>query len=77
MKLYFLALFFLLASAKNMSAQDLFLISGGGTHSSGSGGSVSWSIGEVVIQTATSSGNHVTQGFHQGNIYVVGIEELI
>ncbi|MBK6527554.1 MAG: hypothetical protein IPG07_19580 [Crocinitomicaceae bacterium] len=48
-----------------MSAQDLFLISGGGTHSSGSGGSVSWSIGEVVIQPATSSGNHVTQGFHQ------------
>jgi hypothetical protein len=77
MKLYFLALFFLVASAKNVSAQDLFLISGGGTHSSGSGGSVSWSIGEVVIQTATSSGNHVTQGFHQGNIYVVGIEELV
>lgn len=57
-------------------AQDRYLISGGGTHSSGTGGSVSWSIGEVVVQTVTSGSNHLTQGFHQGNIYVVGIEEL-
>jgi hypothetical protein len=76
MKIYILALFAVLTSTTDLNAQDLYLISCGGTHSSGSGGSVSWSIGEVVINTATSSGHHVTQGFHQGNIYVVGIESL-
>lgn len=69
--------FLVLSCAGNKAlAQDLYLISAGGTHSSGAGGSVSWSVGEVVTTTATSSDNHVTQGFHQGNIYVVGLEQL-
>lgn len=76
MKLSFCTFLFFIFSAGYSVAQDLFLISGAGIFSSGSGGSVSWSIGEPVTLTATSTTHHVTQGFHQGNIYVVGLEVL-
>lgn len=76
MKLRFLSLLALALTGGIAFSQDSFLVSCGGTYSSGSGGSVSWSIGEPVIETATSTNNHVTQGFHQGEIYVTGIEAL-
>src|SRR5690606_4852567 len=57
-------------------AQNLSLVSSSGTYSENSSGSISWSIGEVVIVTSSSGSNDVTQGFHQSRIYFSGIEEL-
>lgn len=57
-------------------SQDLFLVGAAGTYTEDTGGSVSWSLGELVIETASSSTRDITQGFQQGNIYVTGVEEL-
>lgn len=57
-------------------AQSLELISGGGSYAENSNGSLSWSIGEPVIMTVEGSANHITQGFHQSDIRVSGIEDI-
>lgn len=54
--------------------QNLELVSSAGTYTESSGGSVAWSVGEVVIETVGSGSYDYTQGFHQGNIYVASIE---
>ena len=59
-----------------ISAQELYLLGAAGTESTGTGGSVSWSLGEIITVTAGGPSNDVTQGFHQGNIYVTGVEHL-
>lgn len=56
-------------------AQNLEVIGAAGTTSGSSAGSISYTVGEAIIFSAGNSTNHVTQGFHQGNIYVTGIEE--
>ena len=60
----------------DLFAQQLNVLSGGGNYTEGTGGSVSWTLGEVVIQTGTSGTHDATQGFQQGNIYVTGLEEI-
>ncbi|MBD3637480.1 MAG: T9SS type A sorting domain-containing protein [Crocinitomicaceae bacterium] len=57
------------------SAQELNVISGGGNYAESANHSVSWTVGESVIVTATSSSNQITQGFHQPNLAVVSVEE--
>ena len=57
-------------------SQDLYLVGASGTTTEDTGGSISWSLGDLVISTASSSVNDITQGFQQGNIYVTGIEDL-
>lgn len=54
--------------------QNLELISSAGTYTESSGGSIAWSVGEVVIETVGTSGYDYSQGFHQGNVFVAGIE---
>lgn len=76
MRLLINTTFLLFAGSFSVNAQDMFLISCGGNFFANSAGSVSWSVGEPIIKTASSPGNDVTQGFQQGNIYVTGIEEL-
>lgn len=58
------------------SAQSLELIAGGGGYTEDTGGSVAWSIGEPVIATYEGTSMHVTQGFHQSDIYVVSVERF-
>jgi len=53
------------------------LISTSGASTTSAGGSVSWSVGEVVIATATNGSSNVPQGFHQSNIWILGAEELV
>lgn len=60
----------------NSNAQELYLVSGGGTYTEDTGGSISWSLGEPIIVTASGTSNDITQGFQQGNIFVTGIEDL-
>lgn len=42
---------------------------------SNSGGSIDFTIGEVMIQTLTTTSNVLTQGFHQTNLTVLGIDD--
>ena len=65
---------FLASTAFN---QNLELISSSGAYDEDAGGSVSWSVGEVVIETYEGGSNDVTQGFHQSDIYIVSVENHI
>jgi hypothetical protein len=46
------------------------VISNAGEHYENDNGSISWTIGEPVIETLGSSNNYLTQGFHQPNAVV-------
>ncbi|UKN01760.1 T9SS type A sorting domain-containing protein [Paracrocinitomix mangrovi] len=59
------------------NAQQMNVIASSGTYSPGATHTVAWTIGELVIVTATSSGNDITQGFHQDSLWVVGVEEYM
>jgi len=52
------------------------LISSSGEDFSNGTNQISWSIGEVVITTASTSANIITQGFHQTNLSVVGVKDF-
>ena len=56
------------------SAQEV--ISTQGETLSNSQGSISYSVGEVVINTETDGDYDITQGFHQANWTFVGIEDF-
>jgi hypothetical protein len=58
----------------NAKAQELNVIAGSGTYTETSGGSVAWTLGEVVTATLVYPNHAVTQGFHQSDLIVVGIE---
>ena len=47
----------------------------GGSYTNSSGG-VDFTIGEVMIQTLTTTSNVLTQGFHQTNLTVLGIDDF-
>lgn len=69
--------FFCLAVIHNYSTaqSNQELISASGDHYINSTVQLSWSIGEIVIETKSNSTNIITQGFHQTNLSVVGIED--
>ncbi len=41
-----------------------------GAYSENANGSLSWTIGETVVETVSDGTNSLTQGFHQGNLSV-------
>lgn len=51
------------------------VIASAGEHFTGSNAQLSWTIGEVVIETVTDGNNFITQGFHQPFGSEIGIEE--
>lgn len=55
------------------NAQEV--ISNQGDSYSNASGSIDFTIGEIVIATATDGSNDLTQGFHQTNWGFVGIED--
>lgn len=63
----------LLSSATAFSQE---VISTTGESYSAANGSISFTIGEVVINTATDGTNILTQGFHQTNWNFVGLEDF-
>jgi len=62
-----------LAKSQSLSNE---LISNSGTYYSNGVNSLSWSIGEVMTETYVGTNNILTQGFNQGQLVFVGIEEL-
>ena len=79
LKKYLFILFFITGGAITAVAQSLtptVLSSSGGFESSG-GTSLSWTTGEVMIQTFSEGSAMLTQGFHQGNITVsTAVDEM-
>ena len=80
LKKYLFILFFITGGGITAAAQSLsptVLSSSGGFESSG-GTSLSWTTGELMIQTFSEGSAMLTQGFHQGNITVsTAVDEMI
>jgi len=64
--------FFLLATV--IQAQEV--VSTAGSYGETSSGSLSWTIGEPVIETITDGTNTLTQGFQQSKLTVTTINDL-
>lgn len=58
-------------------AQTLEVISAGGDYNETAGGSISSTIGEVMIETQEGASYHLTQGFQQPNLYVLGVQNFV
>jgi hypothetical protein len=58
----------------SLSAQEV--VSSQGETYSNSNGSMDFTVGEVVIDTGTNGTNDLTQGFHQTNWNLVGVEDF-
>jgi len=63
-----------LAGYQNITAQDV--VSTGGNAHSNANGSISYTIGETVIETFIGDNLILLQGFHQSNLMVTAIDEL-
>jgi len=51
------------------------VISSGGGDSSNSNVSLSWTVGEPVVETVVGSNAQITQGFHQSHFEIISVEE--
>lgn len=71
-RIIFLPLLFLICFT--IEAQEV--IATQGSSYSNSSGSIDFTIGEVIIQTLTTTSNVLTQGFHQTNLTVLGIDDF-
>jgi hypothetical protein len=60
-------LFLTLLLSENSSAQSFTpsVIGSAGTYATSSGGSMAWTIGEIMVETYSGTNNFFTQGFHQ------------
>lgn len=66
---------YLLFCAHNVHGQELNVISSSGNYTEGTSHSIAWTVGEVVIETASDPSNDVTQGFHQPDLKVLSVQE--
>ena len=48
-----------------------------GDHFTGTNVQLSWTIGETMIETYVNGSNQLTQGFHQTNLIVTAVEDLL
>lgn len=68
--------FFLLMPAAILAQEPVQQVVGSaGGDSQSDVHSVSWTIGEVVTETFTSDGYLLSQGFHQGNLFVSRVND--
>ncbi|MDD3875041.1 MAG: T9SS type A sorting domain-containing protein [Bacteroidales bacterium] len=74
-KLFFLAMGLFLSSSMifGQTIQNSVISSTGASASSGNV-KMDYTLGEIVVETFTSGGNTITQGFHQTNLTLVAIE---
>ena len=70
--LFFLGMGSLVSNAQSLSPE---VISSSGDFHESSAGSLSWTIGEPISETYTSTDYQLTQGFHQTKFTIVGLEE--
>ena len=68
-------LFFLGSTVFGQTIQNSVISSAGASTSSGNV-KMDYTIGEPVIETFSSGGNTLTQGFHQTNLTLVAIENI-
>lgn len=52
------------------------VVSTAGDHSENGTAQLSWTIGEIAIETLIGSNNILTQGFHQTNLIAVAVDEI-
>lgn len=72
-------LILILIISLSMSPRLLFaqeVISSGGSYATGTGVSLSWTVGEPVIATFTNGGFTLTQGFHQTRLGTTSIDNI-
>lgn len=74
-KLYILTSLIAISNLTNAQTNQE-LVATSGDHFTNGNIQLSWSIGEVVIETVSNSTNTLTQGFHQTNLSIVGIENF-
>jgi len=73
--IYFIVIFYyILSGYEKINAQEV--VSSAGDSHSNANGSISYTLGEPVIETFTGDNNILTQGFQQSNIVVTAIDEL-
>ncbi len=65
----------LFLSLSTVSAQQV--VSSGGDHHEAGEISISWTLGETVIETFSTEENILTQGFHQPWLTVVAVDEIL
>jgi hypothetical protein len=68
-----------IAASLNLQAQKLFpqVISSAGSHATGNGVQLSWTVGEPVISTLFSGNYILTQGFHQSKLEVTALDNVL
>jgi hypothetical protein len=61
----------------NLISQDIqqSVIATAGDFNEWENGSISWTLGEVIVATYTNDNTIITQGFQQGNLHVISIVE--
>jgi hypothetical protein len=67
---------FLLIIFRTGIANAQEVVSTAGDHFQNNTAQLSWTIGEIAIETLTGTSNIITQGFHQTNLIAVAIDEL-
>ena len=72
--LIFVVIFFATFSF-SQSINNELTSNAGNTGEDSNGNTLSWSVGEVLTQTYSSDNNKLTQGFHQGILTFVNINE--
>lgn len=67
----------LLQSSLLVIAQSITpdVVASSGGHFTTGGAQLSWTLGEPLTDTYTTSGNFLTQGFHQADLLITALEE--
>lgn len=72
---YLVIILFLIPAFVNLSAQEV--ISSNGEAQAAAGVEVSWTVGEVVIDTYIGGSTALTQGFQQTKLTITAVSELL
>lgn len=59
----------------SINAQNQEVVSSAGDHYDNGTVQISWTLGEIVTETASDGNNIITQGFHQSNLTITKIDE--
>jgi len=75
---YLLTLVILAAALSSFGqAAKPVLITAAGDNFSSAGKQITWSLGEVLVETYSKGNISLTQGFHQGNYLVTAMDESV
>ena len=75
-KLYIVFVAVLAFSYGRAQSLQPFVVASQGDYFTSAGGSISWTLGEIMGETYTSTNNMLTQGFQQPQDQATGIQEL-